>query len=577
MKPGTLLGGGLAVVIAAGLTSCAQVPDHGAVVEARSNVQFEEAQAPFSRPRPPQPGEAPDDIVNGFLEAMQATPVQVKSARQYLTKQAQLAWQPDRVYSYTSVDIGATSHHEMVVRLRGTEQIGSRGQWLGPLSPAASRLTFPMQRQDGEWRIARAPSALVVPQTFYDQNFQDASLYFFDPSGRILVPEPVHVPQGAQLASALVRGLLRGPQPSLGSAVSRTFIPPGLEAQPVAVDRGVATVSLKGTDPGPLSQPVVQQILAQLAWTLRQDPSITAFTLTIANEPVSDASGDSRYPVDGAQFSRFDPAYWRASSQVYALRKGRLVSGPVNRLTKVEGPFGQADLGIHSFAVSLDGYRVAAVISDRLEVGAVLGQTQPTAVLDGSGLLRPAWDFAKRLWEIQNGSRGARVSYFIDGNRHGIRIPGITGTQVRRFLVSWDGSRIVAVVRGPERDHLVASRLRYDANGRPVGATRGRPISWGAQDVTRIRDIGWTSPTTIAVLDRVSPAQSEVRILNVDGSTRPDQVSPTQITGRVSRLVTSPSETPYALVAQSGLLNISPTETNRPLAVDGFHQLAYAG
>ena len=63
----------------------------------------------------------------------------------------------------------------------------------------------------------------------------------------------------------------------------------------------------------------------------------------------------------------------------------------------------------------------------------------------------------------------------------------------------------------------------------------------------------------------------------MDGSTRPDQVSPTQITGRVSRLVTSPSETPYALVAQSGLLNISPTETNRPLAVDGFHQLAYAG
>ena len=87
-------------------------------------------------------------------------------------------------------------------------------------------MSFPMRRENGEWRIAAAPNALLVPRGFYDQAFQDASLYFFDPSARILVPEVVHMPQGQQLTTALVQALVLGPQPSLAGVV-RTFIPPG--------------------------------------------------------------------------------------------------------------------------------------------------------------------------------------------------------------------------------------------------------------------------------------------------------------------------------------------------------------
>ena len=66
--------------------------------------------------------------------------------------------------------------------------------------------------------------------------------------------------------------------------------------------------------------------------------------------------------------------------------------------------------------------------------------------------------------------------------------------------------------------------------------------------MNHIRDIGWTSPTTIAVLDRLSRTQAEVRILNVDGSTRPGQVSPISVNGDVRYLATSPGQqTPYAV------------------------------
>jgi len=201
----------------------------------------------------------------------------------------------------------------------------------------------------------------------------------------------------------------------------------------------------------------------------------------------------------------------------------------------------------------------------------------------GTGLLRPAWDFAKRLWEVQNGVDGASVGYVAGGDRHAVRVRGVTGETVRRFLVSRDGSRLVAVVRGTNRDRIVVSRIRYDADGNVTGTSRAGPISWKSRGTKRIRDVGWTSPTTIAVLDQLSQEQAEVRILNVDGSTRPSRVSPIGIRGDVPYLATSSAgqQTPYAVQTSrsSGLalVDISPAESNRTLTIDGLRHVTYAG
>jgi hypothetical protein len=223
---------------------------------------------------------------------------------------------------------------------------------------------------------------------------------------------------------------------------------------------------------------------------------------------------------------------------------------------------------------------VAAVGEDSLRLGQVLGDSPPVVVQSGPGLLRPAWDFADRLWEVQNSPDGASVDYFAGGKRHQVRVRGVSGRSVRTFTVSRDGSRLVAVVRGPDRDRLVVSRLRYNAEGRATGASRAETIPWHAPGARRIRDIGWTTPTTILVLDQVSPSRSEVRILNVDGSTRPGEVSPTAIQGRARYLVTSPAgqtpQTSYA-VTESGLTDLSPAEPNRPIQITGLRHITYAG
>ena len=156
----------------------------------------------------PDRGERPADIVTGFLDAMTATPLNTKPAQEYLSTQAQSAVGPARA----SIDLRRTHaaargvDRVVVAAAKEPTRSDARGQWQGATArPQRHRLVFPMVREDGEWRIARAPNALIVPKTFYDQHVPGrGDLYFFDPSGRILVPEPVHVPQGP--AARLVAG-----------------------------------------------------------------------------------------------------------------------------------------------------------------------------------------------------------------------------------------------------------------------------------------------------------------------------------------------------------------------------------
>jgi hypothetical protein len=564
----------LALAAAACLTSCVRVPDTGPVVETNQSAGAVPVQNPDNNPPPPQAGAAPADIVTGFLDAMTATPLRTGPALQFLTAAGQDLWKPQRVVLYGD-HRPPRGTGTVTVRLIQADQVGTAGEWLGRLGPGASRVSFPMRQEDGEWRIAAAPNALLVPRTFYEQNFTDASLFFFDPTGRILVPEVVHVPQGQQLTTSLMHALLLGPLPSL-TGVARTYIPPGLSAGPVVVTNGRADVTLRGPDPGPMPRRTTVLLLAQLSWTLRQDPSVTSFEVSINGRALTDASGSSTFRADG--LDRYDPAVPLGSSQLYALRHGRLVSGRADQLTPVGGPFGAVQQGIGPFAVSLDDNLVAGTTPDALLLGPVRGSTRPQQVLSGTGLLRPAWDFAGRLWEVQNPGRGgAVVLYLSHGRRHVVRVPGVTGADVQRFLVSRDGSRLVAVVRGRHADRLVVSRLLYNAAGRSVAGTRARAVRWSTAHETRIRDIGWTSPTTIAVLYQVSGIAAEVRTLDVDGSTSPTEAAPLLIRGRVTSLATSPAgQTPFA-VQRGQLFDISQVDTTHFQPFSHLRHITYAG
>ncbi len=559
-----LVSGLVGLALALGLAGCAGIPTSGPVNETTSGSLTPSDQGPPNfDPLPPQEGASRSEIVRGFMSAMQANPVQTRTAKGFLSADAAETWNPQReTITYSTPPTPRDDGSAVAVRLIGANRLDARGGWRGPLPPSQQAITFPMVREDGEWRIDQAPDALIVPEDWFANLYRQVSIYFFDPTAQILVPEPVFVPRGEQLATTLTQALLLGPGPGL-EHVTQTFVPPGLSvAVGVTVsDDGVADVLLDG-DAGQLSAKTVELMMAQLAWTLRQEPQVQSVRVSIDGQPVPLPGGVGSYRIDGG--AEYDPAGFQASPLLYGLSRGRVVSGTAAGLGPVDGPLGDTFHDLRSVGVSLDAGSAAGVSSSGTSV--LLGRvgtddTQVRTVARGADFLRPAWDFSDRMWLVDRTARGAQVYYADDhgtGALTALRVPGITGATVRMFLVSRDGTRLLAVLRRGGSDALVVSRIEHAASGRVVGAVAAERVDLGDDVDLPIRDIAWRSSASIAVLNPLTPSLSEVAPASVDGAPMNPDIAGTAVDGQVLSLAGSPvpEEDVYG-VTRTGLINVT--------------------
>lgn len=547
--------------LALAATGCVGIPDEGPIVEAQSDVAPGEELGYYNDPRPPTPGAAPTDIVKGFLDAQAAIPVQTNTAEQFLTSDEAATWQPERAtitYAAASLPRGS---NRISVKLDGANQINARGSWLGQVPREDQDLSFTMQREDGEWRIDEAPDALVVPESWFGQAYRRVSLFYLDPTARILVPEPVFVPRGDQLASSLVDSLLRGP---LGrrSGVERSAIPAGLDLDLSVslTDDGIGQVDLLGGTSLPTEQDAALMV-AQIGRTLSQDSALTGFRVTIDGEPLTLPLGQTTFPMD--QGAALDPTGTQSTSLLFGLRGGRLVQGPPAGLEPAPGPMGAEDQDVRSVGLNLSGSRVAGVGSGGDRVLLTDVRTPDAEVVqvlsEGVDLLPPVWDFADRLWLLNRPPGGAQLLVYDEESSRGPRevdIPGISGENISRYLVSRDGSRLIAILNRRAGDRVLVSRLRYDGRGRAVAGTRAREISWDDQTRLSVLDIGWSSPTSIVIVHRLSEDLFQIRTMSVDGA-------PAGLTGlsatvqeRPRGLASSPRATdPVYIDTRNGLLD----------------------
>jgi len=540
VSPRRLVGVLVVVLATLLLAGCASMPTSGPVVTI-GQINAPTPDAGFAiAPRGPQKGASPTEIVQGFLDAMQATPVQTTTARQFLSSGFADAWDPQRetiAYDDLTPPHGTTV---VSVDLQNANKLDAQGSWQGAADLSDSQLHFSMVREKGEWRISAAPDAMIVPQSWFDARFTQVSLYYFDPSGQILVPEPVFVPRGNQLATTLVRSLLAGPSDAL-DGVARTFLPAGVSAGlSVPVDRdGVASVDLKG-DLGQQSDHALHLMSTQLAWTLRQDDSIHAIRLSIGGRPV-EQSGAGTIPVDTGD--TYDPAGYGTSDQLFGVADGGVVTATAAHLAPVPGALGGHTPALRSVAVSIDAAQAAAVTADghQLRSAALRTGAAATVRLAGTDLLTPAWDAADRLWDIDRTSHGA-VVHVSDGSKmQTVAVPGVSGQNVPRFLISRDGSRLIALVRHSDGDDVVVSRIRSGDQGRVLGAAGAQVIS-GSSQGARIRDIGWHSPTSVVTLQQLS-GTALIHTYSVDGAVSGFPAATVTVGHRLSALVSSPVTT----------------------------------
>ena len=537
-------------------TSCTSLPDRGPVHRVRSATTSKPAQLPNFAPPGPMPGATPEDIANGFLRALTASPFTTSVARKFLTKQAAASWQPsDGTIVYSSAEM-TRRHGGVDLTLAVTDRLDGSGSWLASKAPT-QRLHLDMVRVAGEWRIINPAEQLIVPQPYFVDGFQRLNRYFFDQTGSALVSTPVFLLRGEQLATELVRSLLTGPSSGVADILHSAFpswaLPADLSV--VVAAKGVAQVPVS-KEVAALPADQLDKAMAQLAWTLRQVESVSAVQLTIDGVPLPLAGDQNAIPVtDVDEFNALTP-----TSDIWGVRDGRLVTWRGRKIWQSIGVLDGAGQTRRSLAVNERAALLAAVSSDghRLYVKRLPGltSTAPGPLLTGTDLLPPSFDALGNLWVLDR-ARGGAVVWLWDGSTaRKVELRGVSGQQVRSFSVSGEGSRLAVGMAGADPKVIVVNLLR-DSEGVFLASGRSQAIRFGQADLVsgRLLDLGWRSSDTLALLWR-DGQRSRVSYVSSDGSPANSlRVVSSPYFGAAPSLVVSPdSALPLALSNADGSL-----------------------
>lgn len=512
------------------LAACAGVPTDGPVRSTGAGAVSPEA-APFDfNPPGPRPGAGPAEIVSGFLTALEATPVSTRVAAEFLTERAAAGWRPQRrtlIYSARDVDAEPVSESStrtsVGVRLSTTFQLDREGRWQGRATGVGDGLELTLVRDQGEWRISTVPDAMVVPLSYFEDHYARYALHYFDPSGKLLVPEPVYLPRGVQAATLLVSHLLDGPRrPDRG--VERTYFPPRTRVAvsvPIRSD-GVAEVPLT-EEALDLEGPDLTRAMAQLVWTLRQLPDVTAIQVTVDGQPLGAPGGGDVLDVDSA--TAFSPYVSYAENALFttdgtAIEEIRPFARPP-RSTLLELPEGDPG-GL--LGVSLQATVAAVAGADGLvrvypasgDGGAVSAEN----LISAPSTLRPMWDWSRRLWLVDRAGGAGAVRVVLDGAARVLPMRSLPDGEITAAALSRDGTRLALALAptggGPAR--LVTTRVQRSSadGGAPLRLLPAISVATRAP-LSRVVDLAWRDGTQVAVLTRTARETSQVEVVSIDG------------------------------------------------------------
>jgi hypothetical protein len=552
----------VAALLVPALAGCGLLPDSGDVHLQPTVAGATPSEAPAFDPPGPEAGASPAEIVQGFLTAMRANPVSSAAATEFLTKQAAASWQAQAgtiVYDASTIE----AHGSVVsVRLSDAHHLDSRGSW----SPQATRtetLRLRLVREHGEWRIDDPAPYMLIRSADFADLFRPLDLYFFDHSGRVLVPQPVYVPRGPQTATYLVRGLLAGASPALAPVVRSSFpATVGLDFSVLVTSTGVAEVPL-GPDILKLSKDELSKAMVQLAWTLRPVTGIQRVRITVDRSPV--ALPDGRTDVSVNEGAEFAPSGLGASRELVGVRDGRVVTVAGGNVEPVAGPLGRRGYQLRSVALNRSGDTLAAVsqTGSRMYVGSTQSGSDDAVqrVLTGHDLVRPAFDLYGDLWAIDRTAGGAVVHVVHDGKDRVVSFPGISGRSVSSFAISPDGTRLAVGLVDRLKPRVLVAMVQRGPDGRPQRGLPPAELPIASYDPASalgpVRDVGWRRPAVVAVLTRPSETVSRVVYAPADGS--PGDLSqslPDAFAGQATSLVVnSDGGLPLMLLDSRGRLS----------------------
>lgn len=488
-----------------------------------------ERPAPPSLPKP-TPDMDPDVLLREFLKATADPANRHLAARQFLTESASNGW--DDAGSALLID------RVVFVETRSTDRVSvsMRADILGSLSDlgvfetADGALPDPgpieLVRTSGGWRIDRLPNGVFLDWQQFQSTYKRYTLYFVDPTGATVVPDPryVAVSDPDQLATELVSKLVAGPRPEMERSVRNLLDPPLKLRGPVTradggktgVGRGYggARIDLENLS---ASDPHSRQLLAaQLIWTLSRAGVAGPYVINVDGAPLDDRFADGWETSDVAAT---DPgAAPGAAAGLHALVNGSLVSLDGQRAPRVPGAFGQAPHQV-SASVSRNGQDAASVVAPpgapdpaaTLWIGPLGGST--VQAMEGRTLSRPSWSLDQAVWVVADGINVVRA--IRDASETPARIPVDSSAVTSRYpgpitelQLSRDGTRAAMVIEG----QVILAGIEHTQDGRFL-LTYPRRLGFGLGDSAV--SLSWRTGDDI-VVSRTDP-QHPVSYVNLDG------------------------------------------------------------
>lgn len=515
----------LAVLLSLLLGGCVSLPVTGPVQAGAGPSQAPDVSVEVA-PEPPRPGAAPRTIADGFLQAMASYQQGYPVARQYLASTVRDSWRPEDGVTVYADGYGVTSGPESA--LLQAPQVGRVGAD-GAFSHQEGQLRhdFGMVRDvDGQWRISNPPQGLLISQYLFGKFYQQASVYFFDPTWRTLVPDPVFLARGNQTPTALLQGLLRGPTDWLKPAVvSAVPAQAKLNVQAAYLDtRGVVEISLNEAIQG-LAEDQRSRMAAQIAWTLGQVSGVSGVRLTVNGAPWSVREQNQAGVIPVSAFSSLDPVPLPGQSTLLGATAEGVVtvsegSAP-GTLAAVAGPLGRTP-GIGGIAATPTGDRIAVVTGNGSDL--LVGQSNDTPleqlVTNGQGLLPPQYLAGRELelWTILDGPLGQRAWVRIGGAVQQVALSGFDGSRVTAFRVSPDGTRMAVIREEGGVSELGLVRINRAQPELTIDGFRPIPLSSTSNPgPRRLVDVAWQNASTLLVLGAEDDKKS-VKPYRVDQS-----------------------------------------------------------
>jgi hypothetical protein len=498
------------------LSGCAGIPNssdvfYGEEISADSSAQFVRVIA-----RPPSVGMSPEEIVRGFLDASADPSDNFGIARQYLDLESAENWNPltvTEIYESSMIEVtGSVPTLTLSAGKLGT--ISDLGRYQSSDPGALASKSFEIEQDaSGEWRITKLSDGILLSSGDVDRSFRSFPIYFFNTELTSLITDNVLVPvSNAGAATSLVRSLLDGPSAYLTPVATSAFpIGTTLTYGSVPITNGVAQVDLSNEILG-ADEATRRALSAQLVWTLSVLPNVSAVQISVSGQPLALSNIGALQTIQDWQSlsTSLDPQLINLN----VMRNEKIIS-VVDGLDNLKY-IAPAPL---IFAVpSLIDTQIATVTADRKSLQVTnSSESQFQVIGQGDQISKPTWDRDGNVY-FSDAGQGVRV-VLSDGRLRPVAVDVSTlGTndQVKQVAIASDGVRVAVVLSDGIQDVVaVGAIFKTDSETRIIGLHRIE------RSITSVRDIAWSSPTSVTVVgsdESKSELLFDVSLL--DGKTR---------------------------------------------------------